>query len=81
MSILLLTLEFKLNKPNTYVQLTRKTGKARLTIHAWEDMDRELFRLFDNNVFALLIPPDHVMVLLLLKKTVRRSLASFISQT
>ena len=50
--------------------MARETGKTRLTVDAWEDMERELLWSFDDDVFAGRIPADHVVVLWSLEKTV-----------
>jgi hypothetical protein len=54
----------------THIKLPRETGKARLSVDTRQDMDGQLLRLFDDDMLALWVPSNHVMVLRSLQKTV-----------
>jgi hypothetical protein len=45
-----------------YVKLPREASKARLTINAGQDMDGQLLWFFDDDMLALRIPADHMMI-------------------
>jgi hypothetical protein len=50
------------NKNKYYIQLAREAGKARLTVDAGQDMQRQLLWTLDNDVFSCRIPSDHMVV-------------------
>lgn len=45
--------------------------ESRLTIDAWKDMESELLRALDDDVFASRVPANHVVVLWALEETGR----------
>ena len=55
----------------THVQLAREAGKALLAVHAGQDMKCELLGPLDNDVVAVSVPANHVLVLRLLEETAR----------
>jgi hypothetical protein len=58
-----------LRSRSTYIKLPREAGESRLTINAWEDMKSKLLGSFDNDMFALSIPTDHMMIFRTLEET------------
>ena len=56
------TREMRDERTSTHVQLARETSKARLAIHAGENVEGELLGAFDDDVFAGGIPTNHVVV-------------------
>jgi hypothetical protein len=56
-------------KAAAYIQLPGKTGKTRLAVNTGENMKRELFWSLNNDMLALRVPADHVMVLRTLEQT------------
>lgn len=55
----------------TDIELAGETSESRLAIDTGQDMDGELLGLFNNDVFTLRVPSNHMVVLRPLEKTVQ----------
>lgn len=53
----------------THVELTGEGGESRLTINAGENMKSKLLWSLNNDLFALWVPSNHMVVFRFFEKT------------